>query len=74
MEAASDSDLILHFYEDAPFGKEKDHYFCGASIVNGKAIIIDDEPPKAGEWAGREHYYRIELRDFSAFDEGVPLR
>jgi hypothetical protein len=35
MEAASEGDLILHFYEDVPFGKEEDLYLCGASIVNG---------------------------------------
>lgn len=74
MTAARDGDLVLHFYEDTPFGKETDHYFCGLSIVDGSVEIRKDEPPLAGEWAYRSEYYRVNLRDFIPFVDGLPIR
>src|SRR5689334_14523802 len=65
MIATRDGDLILHFYEDAPYGRERDYYFCGVSVVDGGAHVTADEPPLSGEWSGRSKYFRINLRDFA---------
>jgi hypothetical protein len=73
MSKVQPEDLVLHFYEDAPYGRDEDHYFCGASIIDSNVQTVSEEPPHAGVWAGQGKYYRIELRDFTAFD-GVPLR
>ena len=74
MAAARDGDLVLHFYEDTPYGKESDYYFCGASVIDGAAERRDQQPPRPGEWAGRPQYYRISLRDFTSFAEPLALR
>jgi predicted HNH restriction endonuclease len=74
MTAAQDGDLVLHFYEDTPYGKESDHYFCGVSVVDGAVEVRDQQPPLPGEWAGRSQYYRISLRGFTSFAEALPLR
>jgi hypothetical protein len=74
MTEAQDGDLVLHFYEDTPFGKETDHYFCGISGVDGSVQVRKDEPPLAGEWANRSEYYRVNLRDFTPFVDEVPVR
>lgn len=74
MTVARSGDLVLHFYEDVPFGKEQDHYFCGISIVSDRATVVSEQPPRAGEWAGRGNYFRVGLSSFSPFDDAVPLR
>ena len=74
MAAARDGDLVLHFYEDTPYGKESDYYFCGVSVIDGAAERRDQQPPRPGEWAGRPQYYRISLRDFTSFAEPLALR
>jgi hypothetical protein len=63
MLVAKPGELVIHFYEDAPFGNELDHYLCGLSVIDGSATIRE-EPPLPGDWAGRGEYYRIALRDF----------
>ncbi len=63
MLAAHPGDLVLHFYEDTPFGNELDHYLCGLSVVEA-AAAIREEPPLPGEWVGRSEYYNVSLRDF----------
>ena len=73
MLAAHPGDLVLHFYEDTPFGNELDHYLCGLSVVDA-AATIREEPPMPGEWAGRGEYYRIGLRAFKSFADPQPLR
>lgn len=73
MLAAHPGDLVLHFYEDTPFGNELDHYLCGLSVVDG-AAAIREEPPRPGDWAGRGEYYRVDLRDFKAIADPQPLR
>lgn len=32
-----------------------------------------DEPPQAGTWGGRPPYYRVELRDYVAFDPALDI-
>jgi predicted HNH restriction endonuclease len=73
MVAARSGDLVLHFYEDSPFGKELDHYFCGVSIVDGSAEVKNDQPPLPGEWAGRPQYYRVGLRNFTPSAEPLAV-
>jgi hypothetical protein len=58
MLIARPDELVLHFYEDAPFGRELDHYFCGVSVVDA-AATIREAPPQPGDWAGRGEYYRV---------------
>jgi hypothetical protein len=52
MVAARSGDLVLHFYEDSPFGKELDHCFCGVSIVDGSAEVKNDQPPSLANGRG----------------------
>ncbi len=73
MLATRPGDLVLHFYEDTPFGNEPDHYLCRLSVVDA-AATIREEPPLPGEWAGRNECYRIGLRDFKSFADPQPLR
>ena len=74
MPSTLDGDLVLHFYEDDPFGRNLDHYFCGISVVDGTCEVVANEPPRAAEWAGRQQYYRVNLRDFTPLSIGRPLR
>jgi hypothetical protein len=74
MTAAQDGDLVLHFYKDAPYGKQTDHYFCGISAVDGVVEIRNEQPPLPGEWAGQSQYYRLSLRNFSPLADALPLR
>jgi hypothetical protein len=73
MERALKGDLVLHFYEDSPFGKVQDYYFCGISTVVQPAKVIDVEPPQPGDWAGRGRYFRIELDGFLPFVEPLAI-
>jgi 5-methylcytosine-specific restriction endonuclease McrA len=72
MLAANRGDAVLHFYEDAPFGNELDHYFCGLSVVDA-AVTVREEPSMPGNWAGRGEYYRVELRGFSSIQDPLPI-
>jgi len=74
MVAAREGDLVLHFYEDALYGRELDHYFFGASVVDGAPEVKDTQPPLAGEWANRSEYYRINHRDFTPFADAISIR
>jgi len=73
MERAKKGDLVLHFYEDTPFGKVEDHYFCGLSAVSSPAEVITTEPPRPGDWAGRGSYFRIGLDGFMPFSDPLPI-
>ena len=73
MLAAQPGDLVVHFYEDAPFGNELDHYLCGLSLIDD-AATIREEPQLPGEWAGRGKYYRIGLRDFKSIQDPLAIR
>lgn len=52
---------------------------CVDSVLRGWSVVRDnpretaDEPPHAGEWAGRPSYYIVELRDFTEFRNPEPL-
>ena len=43
-------------------------------FVATSAVTVDHEPPSAGAWAGLGPYFRIELRDYADFPNGVPLQ
>jgi len=73
MDRAKKGDLVLHFYEDAPFGKMVDHYFCGVSTVSDSAQVVATEPPSPGEWAGRGSYFRVNLEGFMPFTDPLPI-
>ena len=74
MRAIQLGDLILHFYEDSWFGGEDTYHFCAYSIVSSTCAERTDEPPKAGEWAGRGKYLRVELKNFTPFDKRLRLK
>ncbi len=63
-----EGDLVLHNYNYSPDGKSSKQYICGKSIISIPAYIVNNEPPKAGRWIGRGQYYRIDLKDFTYFD------
>ncbi len=58
-------DLVLHNYHFAPpDGAKTASYLCGWSLIAAPARVVTTEPPSAGDWAGRQEYYRIDLSDF----------
>lgn len=69
MQRAKAGDLVLHFYEDTPFGRDEDYYFFGVSKVTGPAKTLDTEPPLPGDWAGRGQYFRIDVEGFVPFTD-----
>jgi hypothetical protein len=73
MKAIQLGDLILHFYEDSWFGGEDTYHFCAYSIASTTCIERTDEPPKAGEWAGRGKYLRVELENFTPFEQTIAI-
>jgi hypothetical protein len=73
MTRVRDDDLILHFLEDALYGRRETHYFVGASLVDGRAVVVDQQPPQPGNWANRPQYYRVGLREFFIFADPIPL-
>lgn len=74
MRAPAKYDLVLHFYEDSwPDGVTEMRLF-GYSCVSRPYILVEEEPPMAGEWSGMQPYYIIDLRDFNSFSSPLPLR
>lgn len=65
MKRPSVGDLVLHNYHfTPPDGRKAASYLCGWSVVAVPANTVSTEPPSAGNWSGRQEYYRIDLRDF----------
>ena len=66
-------DLVLHFYDHKWGEKSSETRLCGYSIVAKEYAIVFEEPPSPGNWAGRESYYRVNLRDYTDFIAPVPI-
>ena len=64
MREAKPGDLVIHCNDSA---------FVGFSFVDQPFKELDDGPQKPGAWAGRDKYYRVELRSYSAFATPLPL-
>jgi hypothetical protein len=74
MEKPQKGDLVLHFLlSQWPDGVEETRV-AGISIVSNACRVVSEEPPLAGKWAGRDAYFRIDLKGYSAFPTPLPMR
>ena len=74
MKRPSVGDLVLHNYHfTPPDGRKAASYLCGWSVVAVPANTLSTEPPSAGDWSGRQEYYRIDLRDFAWLPTLLPI-
>lgn len=69
------NDLVVHFVEEpSETGAASASWIRGRSWVVKPCIETSKEPVQAGPWSGRESYYRIDLKDYRAFDRPMRLR
>ena len=73
MRAPEAGDTVYHFYDNEWDDGVEEMRFCAVSKVANKVVERADEPPLAGDWAGREGYYRIDLEDFVQLDAPLSL-
>ena len=66
--------LVLHFLEATWPDGISETRLCGISRVASSYTETSIEPPQAGNWAGRNTYYRIELSNFTEIQPTLPLR
>ena len=68
------SDEVLHFVTDKWSDGITDKRIAGISAVAGTVEETGEEPPRAGQWAGRSSYYRIALTDYLPLQPVLPVR
>jgi hypothetical protein len=74
MREVQRGDLILHFYHNSWERTGSPHFrLCGYSYAAASFQEISTEPPSAGEWAGRDTYYRIELAGFTELENALSI-
>ena len=73
MREPATGDLVLHFYTDQWPDGILESRMCGWSIVETSYEETHEEPPLAGDWSGRDTYYRIDLTDYNDFSDPMPL-
>jgi len=64
MREAAIGDLVIH---------SNDSVLVGFSCVGQTYKELEEGPPKPGAWAGRDRYYRVNLRDYTPFPRALPL-
>jgi hypothetical protein len=64
MREAKPGDLVIHCNDSA---------FVGFSLVDQTFTELEEGPPRPGAWAGRDKYYRVDLRSYSPFVTPLPL-
>lgn len=70
MREVKPNDLIVHLVKR----KETEGYkFCGVSLVKKSFKEVNFEPPKPGDYRGMNPFYRIELSNYMAFDNEIPV-
>ncbi|WP_459195807.1 hypothetical protein [Wukongibacter baidiensis] len=62
MRKVMEDDVVIHFYKIKGF-----IYLNGQSTIKDGCSILHTSPPKAGDWANREAYYKVSLKDFVEF-------
>ena len=68
-------DLVLHFYHNTWEGNRRPEFrLCAFSYVQSECRELAVEPPLAGEWAGRDGYYRVDLEGFIELSETLSVR
>ena len=73
MEKPRKGDLILHFLlKDWPDGQTETRV-AGFSFVSKPCQVVKVAPPMPGPWAGRDSYFRIDLKDYSDFPTPLPM-
>lgn len=73
MEAPRKGDLVLHFLRDDWPGGVNETRIVGISVVSSPCRVIQQEPPLAGNWAGRDSYFRIDLKDYSPISSPLAM-
>jgi hypothetical protein len=72
MREVSPGNLVLHINaHDWDARGTLESRLCGASIAVSGVKEIAEQPPKAGIWADRAPYYRIELTNYAPFSHPV---
>jgi len=71
MREPTPGDLVLHLYEDTWANGVLDRRLCGSSIVKSGYRELNQLPPSPGVWAGMLPYLRIDVEDYSPFENPV---
>ena len=66
-------DPVLHIYHDRWPDGQTESRLCGHSRVETAYREVAEEPPSPGDWSGMSPYYRIDLRDYTAFSSPLPM-
>lgn len=61
-------DPVLHLVAGVERSAPKARFLYGMSRVASPCKEVKEEPPRAGEWAGRGTYYRIDLEGYQELD------
>jgi len=61
-------DPVLHLVAGVERGAPKARFLYGISRVASPCKEVSEEPPRAGEWAGRGTYYRIDLGGYQELE------
>ena len=51
-----------------------DRALVGRSTASGPAATVTETPPEPGKWSGFPSYFRVQLKDFKAFDPPPVLK
>jgi hypothetical protein len=62
-------DSVLHLR-----GKDRKAAFIGFSTAETDGVETEERPPEPRGWAFANSFYRVLLKDFSAFPKPIPLR
>ena len=61
-------DAVLHLVAGVDRSAPKARFLYGISRVAAPCKEVMEEPPRAGDWAGRGIYYRIDLQGYQELD------
>ena len=61
-------DPVLHLVAGVEKSAPKARFLYGISRVTSACREVKEEPPRAGDWAGRGIYYRIDLEGYQELD------
>ena len=73
MREAQPGDVVIHAVQDNWEGGPKESRIAGWSVVKEACREVTEEPPRAGEWAGRGSYYMVQLTGFNEVEHPTPL-
>lgn len=73
MSQPSPGDIVFHLVRGVEKTRPKERFLLGVSKVKSKCETRLAPPPKPGDWADRDSYYRIDLEDYSPLQVPVSL-